>query len=306
MASDLRPDMRRASDPAPRFASVDRVLAGQPTLRVWSVIVTVFGDSIVPRGGEVWLGTLSGILAGLGIDDQAVRAAVSRLTKDGWLARERIGRNAYYRLMDAAGQDFASATDRIYGPEAEAYDGQTCIATARLTASLDPDAIADLTRAGWGRIAAGVFCRFGADAGQPQPGFVTLCGPLGAEDARALVSVGWDLADLAEAYRAFDASFAGLADQEPDSFDELEALLLRTLLIHAFRRVVLRDPMLPRDLMPKDWPGRRARRTAARLYRAVSPAAERWLDRHAADRHGALTKDTAATQDRFVSVDWKA
>ncbi len=303
MASDLRPEMRRDTDPVPRFASVDRVLSGQPTLRVWSVIVTVFGDSIVPRGGEVWLGTLSAILAGLGIDDQAVRAAVSRLTKDGLLARERVGRNAYYRLMDAAGQDFATATDRIYGSEPAAYDGQACIATARGAAQADPDRGGDLTRAGWGRIAAGVFCRFGAGTDRPENGFVTLCGPLDAEEARALVALAWDLADLAEAYEGFEASFAGLADRPQEDFDDLEALLLRTLLIHAFRRIVLRDPMLPLDLMPKDWPGRQARRTAARLYRALSPGAARWLDRHAVDREGALTKGNTATQTRFVSVD---
>ncbi|MEM1045700.1 MAG: PaaX family transcriptional regulator C-terminal domain-containing protein [Pseudomonadota bacterium] len=303
MASDVRPDMRRDTDPAPRFASVDRVLASQPTLRVWSVIVTVFGDSIVPRGGEVWLGTLSGILAGLGIDDQAVRAAVSRLTKDGWLARERVGRNAYYRLLDAAGQDFANATDRIYGPEPAAYDGQACIATARSAVQADPDRAANLIRAGWGRIAAGVFCRFGAGADPPEKGFVTLCGSLDAEDARALVSLAWDLADLAKAYNAFESSFTGLAHRGPEDFDDLESLLLRTLLIHAFRRVVLRDPMLPSDLMPKDWPGRRARRIAAALYQTLSPGAESWLDRHAVDCDGALTKDIAATQDRFVLVD---
>ncbi|MFG1316914.1 phenylacetic acid degradation operon negative regulatory protein PaaX, partial [Xanthobacter autotrophicus] len=25
--------------------------------RTWSIIVTIYGDAIVPRGGSVWLGT---------------------------------------------------------------------------------------------------------------------------------------------------------------------------------------------------------------------------------------------------------
>jgi phenylacetic acid degradation operon negative regulatory protein len=38
---------------------------------------------------------------------------------------------------------------------------------------------------------------------------------------------------------------------------------VRTLLIHAYRRVLLRDPLLPAALLPLDWPGAAAMRYAA-------------------------------------------
>src|SRR5262245_51763084 len=61
-----------------------RHLRAEPS-RTWSVIITVFGDAIVPRGGAVWLGTLVSFFAALGIGDGVVRTAMSRLAADGWL-----------------------------------------------------------------------------------------------------------------------------------------------------------------------------------------------------------------------------
>ena len=61
-------------------------------LRVWSLIITYFGDAVVPRGGAVSARTVQQILARMGIESGAVRTAFSRLTNDGWVVREKIGR----------------------------------------------------------------------------------------------------------------------------------------------------------------------------------------------------------------------
>ena len=66
--------------------------------RTGSIVVTVFGDAIVPRGGSVWLGTLLEFFEALDIDSGVVRTAMSRLATDGWLERNKIGRNSFYRL----------------------------------------------------------------------------------------------------------------------------------------------------------------------------------------------------------------
>src|SRR5215471_4203510 len=71
-----------------------RHLRAEPS-RTWSVIITVFGDAIVPRGGSVWLGTLVRFFAALGSNDGVVRTAMSRLAADGWLERSRVGRNSF-------------------------------------------------------------------------------------------------------------------------------------------------------------------------------------------------------------------
>ena len=80
---------------------VDRLHAHTP-LRVWSLIVTIFGDTVAPRGGEIWAGTLQELLGAMRIDAAAVRAALSRLARDGWLDRIKVGRLRIRRFSSAA------------------------------------------------------------------------------------------------------------------------------------------------------------------------------------------------------------
>jgi phenylacetic acid degradation operon negative regulatory protein len=72
----------------------------RPTMRAGSLITTVFGDSIAPRGGTLWLGSLINTMADFGISERLVRTSVFRLVKDGWLQSRQIGRRSYYSLTD--------------------------------------------------------------------------------------------------------------------------------------------------------------------------------------------------------------
>ncbi len=90
------------SDNALEAACQDLIEAFQsrPTLRAGSLITTVFGDSIAPRGGVVWLGSLIEAMAGFGVSERLVRTSVFRLVKDGWLEAEQIGRRSFYSLTE--------------------------------------------------------------------------------------------------------------------------------------------------------------------------------------------------------------
>ena len=84
--------------------AIDHLIADwhkRDTLRVWSVIITLFGDAILPRGGAVSSQTVQAIMQRLGIESGAVRTAFSRLAKDGWVQREKQGRCLLY-TSDAA------------------------------------------------------------------------------------------------------------------------------------------------------------------------------------------------------------
>ena len=83
-------------------------------LRAWSLIVTVFGDVVAPRGGSLWLGTLNDIMGAFGIGEGVVRTAMSRLAADGWVTRDRIGRNGCYGLTPKATALSEAAAARIY------------------------------------------------------------------------------------------------------------------------------------------------------------------------------------------------
>ena len=74
-----------------RFRQKSRIQAG-------SLITTVFGDAILPRGGRVSLGSLIQLLQPLGVNERLVRTAVYRLVKKEWLQSEALGRKTDYML----------------------------------------------------------------------------------------------------------------------------------------------------------------------------------------------------------------
>ncbi|HTL93821.1 MAG TPA: hypothetical protein VL176_15820, partial [Steroidobacteraceae bacterium] len=87
----------------------------QRPLRAGSLLISIFGDAIAPRGGAVTLGSLIRLAAPFGLAERAVRTAVARLARDGWLASRRAGRRSEYRLTRSGAERFAEATQRIYG-----------------------------------------------------------------------------------------------------------------------------------------------------------------------------------------------
>jgi phenylacetic acid degradation operon negative regulatory protein len=121
-----------------------------------------------------------------------------------------------------------------------------------------------------------------------------------AEDDRCeLARIAWRLDDVSKGYRDFITQVSTLADlpgRQP--LRDEDALVARTLLIHAFRRLVLRDPGLPRDLLPDHWEGDAARALAARIYHSLVGPSEAFLDR-ASNAEGPLPRPDARFQERF-------
>ena len=103
------------------LARIIEQLKREPS-RTGSIVITVFGDAIVPRGGSVWLGTLLAFFEAIDIDSGVVRTAMSRLAADGWLERHKVGRNSFYRLVKKGRQTFDTATRHIYDPQSAGLD----------------------------------------------------------------------------------------------------------------------------------------------------------------------------------------
>jgi phenylacetic acid degradation operon negative regulatory protein len=82
-----------------------------------------------------------------------------------------------------------------------------------------------------------------------------------------------------QGYRGFIEQFspllATLSQGEPIAPEQ--AFVIRSLLIHAYRRVQLHDPMLPVELLPDPWPGSEAYELARALYRLTQGQAERHI-----------------------------
>ncbi len=77
------------------------------------------------------------------------------------------------------------------------------------------------------------------------------------------------------------------------------AMIIRTLLIHEYRKIHLRDPLLPATLLPTDWVGTAAYELTRRLYSLVFTAAEKFLTATARTLEAPLPPAGAAAYERF-------
>ena len=249
--------------------------------RTASFIVTVWGDAVARRGGSLWLGSLQAILDRFGCTPGQVRTAMSRLTEEGWLARNRVGRNSFYRLGPRGEAAFGAAAARIYDARPPVWDGRL-----RLVLLAEPAVREALAAAGFGALPGGAMLGVAGDPALLPKGVPVVVGaPRSAEEARLLALRAWPLEALAEGYGRFLDVFAPLRDA---AVPPEEALPLRLVLVHEWRRLVLRDPLLPAELLPETWPGTAARVLAAALYERLTPDAEAWLDAEGRTEAGAL------------------
>jgi phenylacetic acid degradation operon negative regulatory protein len=275
-------------------------LKAEPS-RTWSIIITVYGDAIVPRGGSLWLGTLSAFLHAIDIGDGVVRTAMSRLAADGWLERSRVGRNSFYRLAERGRETFRTATEHIYNAHPPPPGSGFVLVLPGNGSDREATRMA-LQAAGFGSAGPGVWV---APAGTPVPAeagdALRLDASADAGTRRRLAAQSWPLDQTASAYRRFLAEFEPLQTTLAAGGDlsDRDSFIARILLIHAWRRIVLRDPVLPADLLPPDWPGTAARALCADLYHRLLPASERWLDAHGQAEGGPLPPPGPELLQRF-------
>jgi phenylacetic acid degradation operon negative regulatory protein len=277
------------SEPSALAATLART--GMP--RTASLIVTIWGDAVAPRGGSLWLGSLQAILDHFGCTPGQVRTAMSRLTEEGWLARNRVGRHSFYRLGPRGEAAFAAAAARIYAGPPPAWDGRF-----RLVLFPDPAMKEALAAAGFGSLPGGAMLGVAEDPAALPAGAAVIEGAArSAEEAAEIAARAWPLDALEERYRRFLVAFSPLRDA---AIPAEEALPLRVLLVHEWRRLVLRDPRLPAALLPEAWPGNAARSLAAALYRRLAPPAEAWLDAEGRNEEGPLPPGEAT--GRFATA----
>jgi phenylacetic acid degradation operon negative regulatory protein len=249
----------------------------------------------------VWLGTLLEFFKALDVDSGVVRTAMSRLAADGWLEREKVGRNSFYRLVKQGRQTFDAATKHIYDPQPSDWTGRFELLLIGKTE--DRDAARDaLKNAGFGSPVPGVWV---APSGVPVPEEAACAIRLevSAEDdsGRRLLFESWPLQRTADAYLKFMKTFEPLRSWigTRPRLTATDAFTARILLIHHYRRVVLRDPLLPPLLLPEDWPGRAARAMCGEIYRGLLAASESWLDRNGLNENGPLPAAGAELARRF-------
>lgn len=295
---------------SPRIARLARGLK----LGANAMLSTLFGDVVAPRPQAIWLGSLIHLAAPFGINDRLVRTATFRLTADDWLVATRIGRRSYYGLSDAGLQRMLHAGKRIYAGEAPDWDGRWTLVMVRgdVRATIRQKLKRELLWEGFGAIAPGVMAHPNADlaslreilhAAHAQDYVAVMearsLAAFSIRPLQALMHQTFKLGDVAQAWQALLRRFSPLAT-EAAQLAPADAYFVRTLLVHEYRRVLLRDPNLPEALLPQDWPGRTARELCSGMYGGLLAASEDYLQRTVEVAEGELVDAGKVLRRRFA------
>jgi phenylacetic acid degradation operon negative regulatory protein len=254
-----------------------------------SALFDLYGDYLRPRGGRAPVAALVRLLAPLGIAAPAVRTAVSRMVRQGWLHPLRLSSGPGYLLTPKAARRLDEAAARIYRTGRTAWDGRFDLIV------LEPPAqraervrlAANLSFLGYGAIEPATWVA--ARPAEEVESLLTEAGLRferftarhtgGRAGAVALTRRAWDLAEIAAAYDEFVRQMKPVVCAVGRDSDDEEAYAARFTLVHAWRSFLFRDPQLPPELLPAHWPGDAAARFFDEHAARLRPAADRYIDR---------------------------
>lgn len=260
-------------------------------MRARSALFDLYGDHLRSRGNAAPVSAVVRLLGPVGIQAPAVRTAISRLVAQGWLVPEALPGGRGYRATPQAVRRIDAAAERIYRLRREDWDGRWHLALldriesrpvrTRVREQLAWLGFAELSGGTWvspweRSELAGALERSGASA---STAVVTDFDP----PERPLQA--WDLEGLGARYAAWsagvDAAVASYADGRghPERDPDEAAFATRFHLVHEWRKFLFRDPGLPDELLPEDWPGREAAARFTELARQLGPGTDRFVER---------------------------
>jgi phenylacetic acid degradation operon negative regulatory protein len=247
--------------------------AGARSARLRHLIVTVYGLYARSDGGWLSVAALIRLLADLGVDEPAVRSAISRLKRRGILESRRQAGSAGYQLSAEALAILREGDARIFRRRRATLADGWLLAVFSVP---EPERHrrhvlrSELTRLGFGMVAPGVWIvpahpddttaqtlrRLGLDA------YADLfhAEHLAFGDPADKVRQWWDLDELARRYQEFiDAHEPTLWRwrREPAAAKH-EAFADYVRAVTDWRRLPYCDPGLPAELLPSGWIGIRA------------------------------------------------
>jgi phenylacetic acid degradation operon negative regulatory protein len=246
--------------------------------------MTFWGDMLLPFGGKIWLGSLIRAMAPFGFDKQLVRTSVHRLVAEGWLTAETHGRRRELSMPAPRLEELRRVQSHMYRTIPRKWAGRWSI----VVVSPNNPALRETLRRefrwqGYAMLAPNTFIH-------PSQDWLELSNRLAARNLVDMVSHFfvaesvidnrsplelWSLEEIGSGWR----DLVNLLDQASKLTDQdaETAYVVRLLLVHELRISVLRDPRLPGDFLPHDWPEKVARRRFKEFYASFSPNAYGYL-----------------------------
>lgn len=265
--------------------------ASQSAISARSVLVTIFGDTLLPVTGSVWLAQLFQLTEVFGFNQRLIRTSAARLVTEGWLENERVGRVSRYHLTPLAVEESNQAAEQIYSSTNDEWDGDWVLVFANKSVAepeVRPTLQQHLQWRGFSDLGNGVLASPTASLDSTRE----LCQMLSPDHPIPLATARFDdveemaasgffrsgfAVDVQEqAYTDFVRDYTALAKTLTD-LDSVDAYGVRTMLVHDLRRIRLRSAAIPAQLLPSPWIGDAAFDLASSLYAKASTKAAPFL-----------------------------
>ena len=275
-----------------------------------SALFDLYGDHLRIRGDRAPVAALVRLMAPLGIAAPAVRTAVSRMVRQGWLEPVLLPGGRGYELSERARHRVDDAAARIYRTRDARWDGGWDLlvvdqpgprsARERLRGGLAYLGYAPLSDSTWISAFTSVEVEDLLSAEQARWARFRAVDEHAAGRARE----AWDLESLAASYLAWRRFAVRLLD-DPDSElvgisragEDERAFAVRSVLVHEWRTFLFTDPGLPGELLPADWAGDEAAAFFAREADRLLPAASAFVDECLASPDAAIPERTGASRE---------
>lgn len=264
-------------------------------MRARSLLVTVWGDTIRPLGGEIALGSLIRLMVPLDLSPRAVRAAVSRMARQGWLRTRRLGRRAYCALTPSGEWRVEQGVRRVYRLRPDPWDGRWRLLTYAIPEGRRADrdrlrrelvwlGLGPLSRSTWvtPHDLTPMLEELVRSRGLRQEASLFEAHHLGPDGAQHLVTRCWDLDAVASRYREFIGAVRPKAVRlrrglNARRLSDAQCFAEKIRLVHEYRKFLFVDPGLPDELLPANWPGREAARLFRTTYDMLAGPASRFV-----------------------------
>jgi phenylacetic acid degradation operon negative regulatory protein len=276
-----------STDPLPETTQARQVA------RPVSFIFTLYGDMVhrLSPDGSLWIGALIRLMASFRVSEAAVRQAVSRMSRQGWLVARRLEKRAFYSVTERGRRRIEELTPRIYGPVIE-WDGRWRLLSyaigeahrkrrERLRKELSALGWASLSPSTWispsdTLVAAREAARATGTLDAVNLFISEYRGPL---RDRELIERCWDVPAIASAYREFIARYEPRLrrERERNDLSDEAAFVERLWLVHDYRKFVYLDPGLPSELLPAHWPGTAAAALFREYYAGIEAKSQRYF-----------------------------
>ncbi|MDZ5472788.1 phenylacetic acid degradation operon negative regulatory protein PaaX [Bacillus sp. 31A1R] len=261
-----------------------------------SMIFTLYGDYISHYGSKIWIGSLIRLLNEFGHNDQSVRAAISRMNKQGWVQSEKIGNKSYYSLTERGQKRIDEAAKRIFKLKPEEWDGKWRILMYTIPEEIRTvrdELRKELVWSGFGTMSNS--CWVSANNLDKQVYdliekyeiqdyvdffIATYDGP---HKNTRIVEKSWDLQEINEKYQEFIGEYSQkyIIDKnkiQKGQMTPAECFVERTKLVHEYRKFLFVDPGLPEELLPEKWLGGHAASLFSEYYKELAEPASQFFE----------------------------